>query len=510
GGNTATSGLSGGASVAPASSAFFLRVRARSAQDWRLLARLFPRAAAMVGPLRSGLGPETDVVALGGGTFLGLTQPPDEAKLDALLAGHRPRLVAEQVGDWRVIARSRGAIDRLKRARNDGSLADGDAYRQATRGLPAAALATVYADGSAVRRGLRERGAPAGAVPGLGRVDWTAGALTRRPGGLGVELRVNGDRVEAATYTAELPAQIPAPVMLLVDAKGLDRTIEELRRSPALAASRNPLVQALRTGVLDDAVGLFGNEAAFYVRQLPGGPESTLIVEVDDEVAADAIVDRLVTLAAAVTQNVPAHETIAGADATRLTLGKTTVYYAVFDGKLVATTAPSGIRGIRRPGGRFEAARADGRTGIRGRAACAPARRPPARRHERAERAAARARARVRDRRRVGARRPRLRGAPVAFPAVPERSFLFTSESVTEGHPDKMADQISDSVLDAVLTGDPENARVACETLITTGLVVVAGEITTEVYVDIRDVVRRKVREIGYDRAKYGFDAETC
>src|SRR5581483_9241390 len=208
-----------------------------------------------------------------------------------------------------------------KRARNDGSLADGDAYRQATRGLPAAALATVYADGSAVRRGLRERGAPAGAV-------------TRRPGGLGVELRVKGDRVEAATYTAELPAQIPAPVTLLVDAKGLDRTIEELRRSPALAASTNPLVQALRTGVLDDAVGLFGNEAAFYVRQLPGGPESTLIVEVDDEVAADAIVDRLVTLAAAVTQNVPAHETIAGADATRLTLGKTTVYYAVFDGKL--------------------------------------------------------------------------------------------------------------------------------------------------------------------------------
>jgi S-adenosylmethionine synthetase len=93
---------------------------------------------------------------------------------------------------------------------------------------------------------------------------------------------------------------------------------------------------------------------------------------------------------------------------------------------------------------------------------------------------------------------------------VPDRSFLFTSESVTEGHPDKMADQISDSVLDAVLTGDPQNGRVACETLITTGLVVVAGEITTEVYVDIPSLVRQKVREIGYDRAKYGFDAETC
>jgi len=89
------------------------------------------------------------------------------------------------------------------------------------------------------------------------------------------------------------------------------------------------------------------------------------------------------------------------------------------------------------------------------------------------------------------------------------RSFLFTSESVTEGHPDKMADQISDTVLDAVLAQDPLG-RVACETLVTTGLVVVAGEISTDTYVDIPRLVRGKVREIGYDRAKYGFDAETC
>ncbi|MGH3137540.1 MAG: S-adenosylmethionine synthetase N-terminal domain-containing protein, partial [Gaiellaceae bacterium] len=89
------------------------------------------------------------------------------------------------------------------------------------------------------------------------------------------------------------------------------------------------------------------------------------------------------------------------------------------------------------------------------------------------------------------------------------RTFSFTSESVTEGHPDKVADQISDSVLDAVLTDDP-NARVACETLITTGLVVVAGEMTTETWVDVREVVRQRIAEIGYTRAKYGFDAETC
>jgi S-adenosylmethionine synthetase len=89
------------------------------------------------------------------------------------------------------------------------------------------------------------------------------------------------------------------------------------------------------------------------------------------------------------------------------------------------------------------------------------------------------------------------------------REFLFTSESVTEGHPDKVADQIADTVLDAVLADD-SNGRVACETLVTTGLVIVAGEITTETYVDIPRLVRNRIHEIGYDRAKYGFDAETC
>jgi S-adenosylmethionine synthetase len=89
------------------------------------------------------------------------------------------------------------------------------------------------------------------------------------------------------------------------------------------------------------------------------------------------------------------------------------------------------------------------------------------------------------------------------------RSFSFSSESVTEGHPDKIADQISDSVLDAILADDTQG-RVACETLITTGLVVVAGEITTDTYVDIRSVVRKRIAEIGYTRAKYGFDYETC
>jgi S-adenosylmethionine synthetase len=89
------------------------------------------------------------------------------------------------------------------------------------------------------------------------------------------------------------------------------------------------------------------------------------------------------------------------------------------------------------------------------------------------------------------------------------REFLFTSESVTEGHPDKIADQVSDSVLDAVLADDT-NGRVACETLVTTGLVVVAGEISTETWVDIPRLVRDRIKEIGYAHSEWGFDADTC
>src|SRR5574344_782135 len=108
-----------------------------------------------------------------------------------------------------------------------------------------------------------------------------------------------------------------------------------------------------------------------------------------------------------------------------------------------------------------------------------------------------------------------------------KNSYLFTSESVTEGHPDKMCDQISDAILDAILAketelaekgyvapngipADPKSARVACETLVTTGLVMVTGEIRTQAYIDVDTIVRDTIREIGYTRAKFGFDATTC
>ena len=90
-----------------------------------------------------------------------------------------------------------------------------------------------------------------------------------------------------------------------------------------------------------------------------------------------------------------------------------------------------------------------------------------------------------------------------------KRDYLFTSESVTEGHPDKMADQVSDAVLDAIIADDTK-ARVAVETLLKTGIVIVAGEVTTNTYVEIPSIVRKVIKDIGYTRAKYGFDYETC
>ncbi len=90
-----------------------------------------------------------------------------------------------------------------------------------------------------------------------------------------------------------------------------------------------------------------------------------------------------------------------------------------------------------------------------------------------------------------------------------KKDFLFTSESVTEGHPDKMADQISDAILDAIIADDPR-CRTAIETLLKTGIVIVAGEVTTSTYVEIPDIVREVIKNIGYTRAKYGFDYETC
>ena len=146
---------------------------------------------------------------------------------------------------------------------------------------------------------------------------------------------------------------MPTPVSLFVDEKGLDATLDEIKRSPALTAQLGSVAKLLGSGLLDDAIALFRGEAALYVRPLPKGPEYTLVVKVEDEDRANQVLDRLTTLAGAASQALPEHPRIEGVLATKLTVAKTTLYYGVFDGKVVVTTQPSGIRGLVRQGPRL-------------------------------------------------------------------------------------------------------------------------------------------------------------
>jgi hypothetical protein len=370
GSSVKTAGPEGGAAVAPRSTSFLLRLNtAFDSAQWTTLDRLLPGldpAALFAGIAGSGvsfdrdvrpaLGPETDLAALtaddvGKGTFFGLTQPKNPAKLDSLLAKGGGTSVSEEIAGWRVIAESRPTIDRIKRARNEGSLAGDASFKEATAGLPAESLATLYVTGDVLTSALDKRlKTGTGPVPGLGRVAWLAGAVSAKEHGLALDVRVKGDEITATPFVAELPAEVPADVSLLVDFKGLDSTLEQLKRSPALSGLLGPAAKALG-GVLDDAIALFRGEGAFYVRS--GTPtEYTLLLKVADEASARATLDRLATLVSAFLQEVPEPVQIAGIDAKKLTIGKVTLYYAVVDGKLVISSAESGI-GLLRQGPRL-------------------------------------------------------------------------------------------------------------------------------------------------------------
>src|SRR5262249_8613633 len=147
------------------------------------------------------------------------------------------RSVSEEIGDWRVIAEHRPTIDRFKEARNGGTLDDDDNYKKATEGLPENALATVYVDGPTVTRAIDARLKPGtGPVPALGGLGWPAAPATAEDKGLGLLARIQGDEIEATPFAAELPAEVPAGVSAYVDFKGLDATLDELKRTPVLTS----------------------------------------------------------------------------------------------------------------------------------------------------------------------------------------------------------------------------------------------------------------------------------
>jgi hypothetical protein len=367
--NTTPARPGGGAAVAPKSTALLLRLDTSfDSPQWQALETLlglFPDANALlsrVGDVKQALGPETDVLALSpadlsSGRVIGLTQPRNPADMESLLAKRKPPLVSEEIESWRVIARDRPAIDRFKQARNGGSLLYSDAYTLAKHGLPADPLAAVYVDGAALTQTLDRRlKTGTGPIPGLGRIGWLAGAITAKEHGLALDVRIQGDEIEATPFTAELPAEVPAGVSLYVGFKGLDATLDELKRTPAFSKLLGPAAKALG-GLLDETIGLFKGEGALYVR--PGSPaEYTLVLRVADEQAAAATIDRLATLVSALTQQVPEPVTIGSVNAKKLTAGKLTLYYAVFGGKLVVTPSESGISGLLQTGGRLAGSQA--------------------------------------------------------------------------------------------------------------------------------------------------------
>ena len=292
-------------------------------------------------------------------------------------------------------------------------------------------------------------------------------------------MRLKGDELEVTPFTPELASQVPADVSLFIDVKGLDATLDEAKRTPALQKQLGEAQKALGA-LIDEVIGLFKGETAITVRPVGGKNEFTLLVTVDDAEKAKGTLDRLATLVGAFTQKTPEPVNVAGQDFQKLSLGKSVVYYGVLDGKLVVTNAEGAITSL--VNGPYladsqaykdtaeAAGLPDQTTGVF--YADVPKLVPllDTLAKSRQERQAAPARgegppggAVDGDLLRLGRRgRPvaqGLRVRPVAFAPVTDRSFLFTSESVTEGHPDKMADQISDSVLDAVLAEDPEGPR---------------------------------------------------
>jgi hypothetical protein len=365
--HAATTGTgAAGAGVAPKSTAMLVRLDTSfESEQWHAfesLLRMFPggeKALAELGgngttlhDLRAALGPETDVIALNRTDlnkdhFVALTQADDKAKLHSLLAKDSSSpSVSEDIAGWQTIADDRATIDRFKAARNGGTLSGNTRYTESLAGLPSDSIASLFVDGSVVTRAIDKAAKTgSGPVPGLGRIGWLSAALTARQKAFVVDLQLKGDEIEAAPYTAELPAEVPADVSLFFDFKGLNRVLDEARRTPAIQKRLGVAEQAAGS-LLDEVVDLFKDEAAFYIRHSGPEPEVTLVLKVSDETAAKATLDKVATLAGASAQATSEPLRIGRFSVQKLTIQKTSIYYGVFDGKLVVTTARDGITGL--------------------------------------------------------------------------------------------------------------------------------------------------------------------
>ena len=368
----------GGAAIVPKTAPLLVRLDTTfDSQQWTALNALlkeFPDGekllSGIAGPgvdfeqdVEPALGPETDRFTLNGKdfskkVFLTATQPDDQATFQALLAKDNGNPVSEEIDGWQVIADKRETIDRYKVAKRSGSLADSDNYKAAITSLPATPLATVYVDGPTLRRALATKAvesatsgsvpdlaAGTGPLPGVGRIGWLAGALSAEEKGFAADVRLKGDELEVTPFKQELASQVPADVSLFIDVKGLDATLDEAKRTPALQKQLGEALKGLGA-LIDEVIGLFKGETAITVRPVGGKNEFTLLVKVDDAEKAKGTLDKLATLVGAFTQKTPEPVNVAGQDFQKLSLGKSAVYYGVLDGKLVVTNAEGAITSL--------------------------------------------------------------------------------------------------------------------------------------------------------------------
>jgi hypothetical protein len=304
--------------------------------------------------LEAALGPETALAVLsfeGDAAAFGLNEATDQAKLDALIQkldaadSSGDDTVKEVVDGWTIISDNQAAIDAAKRAHEGESLADSDTFEEAMSDLSGDAVLRFYVDGAALSRQLDAQAqGTATSLAGGGTLQSLAGQVTSADDGFGFDLvaRTEGGD-EPTTYASELVSEIPADALLYLSLGGFG---DQLKQASSNAQLQQQLgaIQGLLGISVTELAELFNDEAALYVRQGAPIPEITLALTVDNEQQALATIDRLAQrLGQFAGGGAPTTTKIGDVDAKRLTLQNFAVYYAAFDGKLVITSATTGI-----------------------------------------------------------------------------------------------------------------------------------------------------------------------
>jgi hypothetical protein len=376
-GSEGTTGAAG-ASEAPAAAKIFVSLDTSfNSGNWkagRSLIAKFPDGDRAIGWLvdqlggqgvdferdvKPALGPETDLVGLdlSAGTFVGLTQPDDPGKLDALLAKADPPLVSRQIGDWTAFSDSAANLDEFERLRKAGTLDGVDAYRTVSEKVAEDALVHVYVAGGAL-----ESTPLAGAVGAVG-ASTPSLALSLRPedDGLHVQGAVTPAKNEVGDeFKADLPADVPGGVFLYAGANDVERQLSALHdalaeAAPGLDRDLGRVEAQLGVSLEEDVFPLFAGESALYVRPGFPIPQVTIVAQVDDEQKAVTTLDKLAKgLGEYVPGSRPAQVEVNGVQARQLTINQLlSIYYAAFDGHLVVTTARQGITDLQQSDNRL-------------------------------------------------------------------------------------------------------------------------------------------------------------